>query len=222
MTLTRPSALLVVLLAACSACGDDGGTSADAAPPDPCAPLMTLKGEYVDWDSGGTGGFLGIFGATYVVRSDASISKITPPNGRLEACIPAADGFIDITPASGSGYVAGTIVVNRAAFLAQPEQSYRSFKDTRAADFGFSPSLAHVYVHVVGGSRTVTTAATPGTMQVLTGGTWAPGNTGTDIYLGNIPVSAQTMLTVTGGKVTGPTTIPLSTGAFTYVTLVAN
>ena len=59
-------------------------------------------------------------------------------------------------------------------------------------------------------------------MQVFDGTTWAVGNTGTDIYLGNIPVSAQTMLTVTGGSVTGPTTIPLSVGAFTFVTLLAN
>ena len=41
-------------LAACAACGDDGGTPADASidtPPDPCAPEMTMTGEYVDWDS---------------------------------------------------------------------------------------------------------------------------------------------------------------------------
>lgn len=221
MTLLRPFVSLVLVLAACSACGDDGGGSADAAPPDPCAPLITLKGEYLDWDSGGSAGFLGIFGATYVVRSDASITKVTPPNGRLDLCIPAADGFIDITPASGSGYVSGTIVVNKMVFSAQPEQSYRSFKDTRAADFGFSPSLAHVYVHVVGGARTVTTAATPAVVQVNNGTTWTAGNTGTDIYLGNIPVSATTTLTVTGGSVTGPTTIPLSAGQFTYVTLLA-
>ena len=92
------------------------------------------------------------------------------------------------------------VVVDRTVLSAQPPLSYRSFTDVRAADFGFSASLAHVFVQVVGGSRTVTTAAAPAVM----------------------PVSAQTMLTVTGGSVTGATTIPLSAGQFTYVTLLAN
>lgn len=222
MTL-RPVVPLVLVLAACSACGDDGNSNVDAAPPDPCAPLMTFTGELLDWDSGGMVGFLGVAFAEVALRSDPAMADTTAPNGRWEMCITPANGLADVSPMSGSDYVAGMIVVNRTVLSSLPVQSYRSFKSTRAADFGFSASLAHVFVHIKGGSRTVTTAAAPATMQTFTEGSgWAAGNTGTDIYLGNIAVSAETTLTVTGGGVTGPTTIPLSPGQFTYVTLIAN
>jgi hypothetical protein len=222
MTLVRPISPLVLVLAACSACGDDTGMTADAAPPDPCAPQMTFTGELLDWDSGGSVGFMGVFAANVTLRSDPSFTDSTAPNGRFEMCIPAGNGFADVTPMNGSTYPPGLIVINQMVLSALPVQSYRLFTETRAADFGFSASLAHVFVHVIGGSRTVTTAAAPGVMQVFGDMAWAAGNTGTDIYLGNIPVSAQTMLTVTGGSAIGPTTIPLSAGAFTFVTLLAN
>jgi len=220
MTL-RPLSPLVLVLAACSACGDDGTMTADAAPPDPCAPQMTFTGELVDWDSGSSG-FLGIFSANFTLRSNPTFTDMTAPNGRFEMCIPSMDGLVDVTPVSGSGYVSGVVVVSRAVLASQPLQSYRSFKDLRAQDFGFSPSLAQVYVHVHGAARTVTASAVPGSMHRFDGTAWAAGNTGNDIYLANVPVMSQTNLVVTGGAVTGPTTIPLSAGAFTYVTLVAN
>ncbi len=218
MTLLRPLAPIALMLAACSACGDDGDSTADAAPPDPCAPLMTFTGEYVDWDGGS-----GIAFANITLRSDPTFTDATAPNGRFFAgtCIPRADALADVLPMSGTTYPPGIIVINRMVQAALPTLSYRAFTATRAADFGYSASLAHVFVQVIGGSRTVTTAATPAVMQVNSGASWAAGNTGTTIYLGNIPVSAQTTLTVTGGDVTGPTMIPLSAGAFTYVTLLA-
>ena len=224
MTLLRPLSpfVLVLVLAACSACGDDDGSTADAAPPDPCAPQMTFTGEYVDWDSGGSIGFMGIAFANVTLRSDPTFTDVTAPNGRFEICIPAADGLADVIPMNGSTYPSGVIVVNRAVLSSLPTQSYRAFTSTRAADYGFSASLAHVFVHIVGGSRTVTPAAGAEVMQHNDGVNWTVGNTGTDLYFGNIPVSAQTTLNVEGGRVTGPTTIPLSAGAFTYVTLIAN
>ena len=214
MTSLRSLAPLALVLVAC---GDDGNGSADAGPPDPCAPAMTFTGELLDWD-----GAMGVFSATMTLRSDPSETDVTAPNGRFDLeCIPATDGLVDVLAMSGSGYVSGTVVVNRNVLAALPVLSYRTFTMTRAADFSFDVSLAHVYVNINGAARTVTTAATPGTMQALASATWSPGNTGNNIYLGNIPVSSTTTLMVSGGSVTGPTTIPLSAGQFTYVTLLA-
>lgn len=206
------------------ACGDDGGGAADAAidgPPDPCAPAMTFTGEYITWDSSATS-FMGIFGATFTHRDDPGATDMTAPNGRFEMCIPAADGFVDVTPMAGSELVAGTVVVDRDVLSLLPIQSYRSFTTMRAADFGFDAGLAHVFVHVAGDPRSVTTASAPAVQKVFDGTMWSDGTTGTDIYLGNIDVGGgTTTLVVTGGNAVGGGSIPLTAGSFTYVTLIA-
>jgi hypothetical protein len=210
-----------VVLSACAGCGDDGGNDAGVdGPPDPCAPLMTFNGEYVAWDSGTS--FMGIPKAVFALRSDPSIMHLTAPNGRFEMCIPPADGFVDVTPMAGSDIVGGTVVVQKDVLKFLPIQSYRSFTPTRAAEYGFSADQAQVFVHVAGGSRTVTTAANASVKKTFDGAAWVDGNTGTDIYLGNIDVEATTTLTITGGSVLGGGSIPLTAGAFTYVTLIAN
>jgi hypothetical protein len=212
-----PLAAFVVL----AACGDDGGTDAGVdGPPDPCAPLMTFNGEYVAWDSGAS--FMGIPQATFALRSDPTTKATTAPNGRFELCIPPADGFVDITSMAGSDIVPGSVVADKDVLQFLPIQSYRSFTPTRAAEYGFSAAQAHVFVHVAGGSRTVATAATAGVQKHFDGTAWVDGNTGTDIYLGNIDAAATTPLTITGGSVLGGGSIPLTAGAFTYVTLIAN
>lgn len=214
---------LVVAACACSACGDDGNSGADAAidgPPDPCAPAMTFTGEYLAWDSGGAG-FMGIPGATFTHRADPAATDATAPNGRFEMCIPAADGFVDITPAGGSDIIAGTVVINKNVVSLQPVQSYRSFTTTRAADFGFSSTQAHVFVHVHGAARTVMTTANASVQKTFDGTNWVDGNAGTDIYLGNVDPQGTTMLTITGGSAIGGGTIPLTEGKFTYVTVIA-
>src|SRR5690606_35567286 len=203
-----------------AACGEDGGNgTADAPPPDPCMPQMTITGELVDWDSGGAVPFMGIFGSTLTVRDDPSIMDVTAPNGRFEMCIPAADGLVDVSAMSASDYVSGVVVVDRVVQAALPVLSFRSFTATRAADFAFDVSAGHVYVHIVGGDRTV--SAPSATAHTFTNGDWQAGGAGTDIYLANIPLAAETTLTVSGGNVTGSTRVPLSAGQFTYVTLLA-
>ena len=183
---------------------------------------MTFTGELLDWDSGGSVGFLGVAFATVTLRSDQTFTDMTAPNGRFEMCIPVGNDIADVSTMSGSDYVSGLVVIDRQVQAALPTLSMRTFKSTRAADFGFDVSAAHVFVHVIGDARTVTTASAPGATHTFANGTWTAGNTGNEIYLANIPVSSQTTLTVSGGDVTGPTTIPLSTGTFTYVTLIAN
>jgi hypothetical protein len=202
------------------ACGDDGGSDAGVdGPPDPCAPLMTFTGEYVAWDSGAS--FMGINVAEFTLRSDPSKTDTTAPNGRFEMCIPPADGFVDITPPAGSNIVGGSVVVEKGVLQFLPVQSYRSFTPTRAAEYGFSPTQAHVFVHIGGGSRTVASSVAAGVSKTFDGTAWTDGDTGTDLYLGNLDPQATTKLTITGGGVIGGTTIPLTAGQFTYVTLLA-
>lgn len=221
--MTRYVALLW-LVAACTACGDDGSTVQDAAVdtiPDPCAPEMTFTGEYVDWDSTTTA-FKGIFGAKFTHRTDTTKTSSTAPNGRFLMCIPAADAMVDVAPMAGSDYIAGAVVVNKAVVTSGAMLSYRSFTTTRAQAFGFLPALAHVYVHVEGGIRTIGTAAPAQVKKTLSGAAWTDGDAGTDVYLGNIdPAGGTTLLTVTGGNAIGAGSIPLTAGAFTYVTVVA-
>ncbi|NVB78881.1 MAG: hypothetical protein HOV81_10835 [Kofleriaceae bacterium] len=211
-------ALLMSGLAALAACGDDSGTTADASidgPPDQCAPDMTMTGEYIDWDSTETA-FHGIFAAQFVHRGDPSKMAMTAPNGRFVMCIPAADGLVDITPMTGSDYVGGTVVVNKAVISSGAMQSYRSFTTTRAADFGFSASMAHVFVHVATSAKAVTLGATAGVTKHFDGSAWVDGNTGTDVYFGNVDPQATTTVSV-GGTSAG--TIPLTAGKFTYITV---
>lgn len=215
---TRPLCLAFVLLAACSACGDDGMTTIDA-PPDPCMPEMQVQGEYIDWDST-PATFKGIIGATYTLRSDPSKTGTTPPNGRFLLCVPAADGILDFTPMAGSNYVAGSLIINKAVIQSGATLSIRSFTTTRAADFGFSMTQGQVYVHVDGGARTASTAATASVQKHFENGTWSDGNTGSDIYLGNVDPQAMTSLTVPNTS-KGAGSIPLTAGAFTYAIVVA-
>jgi hypothetical protein len=182
---------------------------------------MTFTGEFIDWDSG-TSGFLGIYAATFTVRGDATLTDSTAPNGRWEMCIPKSDGLADVVPTAASTYVGGVVVIDKAVHASLPMESYRSFKTARAAEMGYDAALAQVWVHVHGGTRTVTTSAAPAISKVFDNLQWVDGTTGSDFYLGNIPVSDTTKLVVTGGKYTGPTTIPLTAGQFTYVTIVAN
>ena len=211
---TRPLGLALMFLAACSACGDDGIPTIDA-PPDPCMPEMQVTGEYVDWDST-SATFRGILGARFTLRSDPSKTASTAPNGRFILCVPAADGIIDITPMSGSEYIGGSLIVNKAVIQSGAMLSLRSFTSTRASDFGFSMTQAHVYVHVDGAAQTASTTANASVKKHFDNGTWVDGNTGNDIYLGNVDPQGMTSLSVTNSA-KGAGSIPLTEGKFTYV-----
>jgi len=205
-----------VAFAACGDSGGDGGIDATSA--DPCAPKLSFTGEYLDWDSTSAG----INGATFVWPTAPITMDVTAPNGHFEMCIPAEDGFVQVFPMSGSEYVEGIVAVDRDSLSLLPVQSYRSFTLARAAELGFDADRAHVFVHVVGDARTVRTAAPAGLMQTFANGVWSPGNTGTDVYLGNITIlGLDTVLDISGGNYLGPTHIPLSAGVLTYATVLA-
>jgi len=210
----------LALLAAGSACGDDSGMATVDAPPDPCMPEMQFTGEFVDWDSSATA-FRGIPQATFTLDADPTKTTMTAPNGRWILCVPASDGFATIAPMGlSASYVGGKVKIDKTVIQSGAMLSYRSFSMTRAADFGFDAGLAHVFVHVNGGTRTVTTAAAPAVKKQYDGTTWVDGNTGDNIYLGNI-AGTTTAVQVSGGGATGASSIPLTPGAFTFVTIIA-
>jgi hypothetical protein len=209
---------LLAWLLAVAACGDDGGTTfEDAALADPCAPEMTFTGELLDWDSNDTT-FVGVPGVTFSV---GAASAKTAPNGRFMLCIPAMNGVVDVAPAAAQDRLEGTVVVERLVLGLQPIQSYRSLSQTRALDLGVALDKAHVFVHVDGAPRTVTTSTTAGIQQVFGGAAWSDGNTGQDIFLGNIEPAATTTLTVGGGESLGGGDVPLTAGELTYITVIA-
>jgi hypothetical protein len=208
----------LLCLFAVAACGDDGGsTFEDAALADPCAPEVTFTGELLDWDSNDTT-FMGVPGVTFSI---GAVSAKTAPNGRFVLCIPAMDGVVDVAPAAGQYRFDGSIVAERLVLGLQPIQSYRSLSQTRALDLGVSLDKAHVFVHVDGAARTVTASAAPGIQQVFDGAAWSDGDTGQNIFLGNIEPAATTTLSVTGGDSLGGGEIPLTAGEFTFVTVIA-
>lgn len=223
-TLRFAAPLTLALVTACNGGDDDG---ADAGPADPCAPEMTFTGELLDWDSGTSSvGFLGVAGATVVIPTDTTKQALTAPNGRWELCVAPKDDVAELFPAAASTYIKGRIIVSKNIQQGVPTLSLRTFTATRAADFGFDDTKAHVFVHVLGGERTVamTSAFTPQTMQTFANGAWSAGNTGTDLYFGNINATgtADASITVSGGEWTGPTTFPIGMGEFTFVTIRAD
>jgi len=212
-------AVLVLALAACSACGDDGNATVDA-PPDQCAPEIQFTGELVDWDST-TSAFMGVPGAKFTLASDPTKTSMTAPNGRFVLCIPYADGIVNIEPMAGSDYVAGKVVVNKDIVAFDTMLSYRGLKLARAAAFGFDASKAHVFVNVQGGSRGVSSSPAPTATHTFDGTTWSQGAMGTNLYLANLSGAATATLSASGGSVNGAGAVPITPGQFTYVTLVA-
>ncbi len=210
--------VLLALLPGCGACQDITPT-VDAIP-DPCSPEMQFTGEYVDWDSS-LSAFMGIFGATFTLEGDPLKSTMTAPNGRFLMCIPADNGLVSVVPMAGQTYVPGRIVVSKMVVQSDAIQSYRSFTAARAADFGFDPALAQVYVHVSGGQRMVMLDSAAGVKKIFDGTAWIDGSVGSDFYFGNVP-GTTTTTNVSGGSSFGGGTIPLAPGTFTYLTIVAN
>jgi hypothetical protein len=210
-------ALCVLVLAACS---DDAPAIPDA-PPDPCAPEMEVTGEYVDWDST-EAAFKGVMGAKFTLQSDATKTASTAPNGRfIMPCMAPQDGVIDVVPVAGSNYVPGLVIVDKAVIQTGAMLSYRSFTQTRGADFGFDAAKAGVFVNVEGTQRAVTVAGA-GSPFAFDGSTWAAGNTGKNVYFPGVApgITGMAMVSMSGTNV-GTGNVEVAAGKITYVTLVA-
>ena len=182
---------------------------------------MEVTGEYVDWDST-EASFKGVMGAKFTLQSDATKTASTAPNGRfIMPCIAPQDGVIDVMPMTGSSYVPGLVIVNKAVIQTGAMLSYRTFTTTRGADFGFDAAKAAVFVHVEGTPRAVTVAGA-GSPFAFDGSTWAAGNTGQNVYFpGVVPgITGMAMVSMSGTTV-GAGNVEVAAGKITYVTLVA-
>jgi hypothetical protein len=225
---------LVLLITACGACGNGGGSSVDATPVvdidnGSCGDQLNFTGELVDFDST-TQTFCGIFNAHY---EGGGGMDDTAPNGRFEMCIPRSGVTqITITPPSAASscqnlpgtYTLGAIgVASSATILAGGFWSGRLFTMERAASLGVTldPAKAHVIVHVDGPARAVAVSATHGPAQAFNGTAWAAGESGSDVFFPNVdvPPNNATAVSVVGGAI-GAGSIPVAAGKVTLVSVM--
>ena len=226
-------AVIVSLVAACSACGDDGDTPSDATPVvdidnGSCGDQLRFTGEYVDWDNDET--FCGIFEATFQVQGDGAMDS-TAPNGRFDMCIDGGDAItlVDITVSPNnsactnptSSYSLGGIAVANAATLrAGGFFSARNFTAARQATVGFTPDAAkgHVFVHVDGDNRTIAVTGNHDAPQANATTTWAAGDTGHEVFFPNVDPGMVT-ISATGGNVVGTGQVIVQANKITYVSV---
>jgi hypothetical protein len=220
--------------AACNGGGDAPGDGPFTIDIDnaSCGDQINFTGELVDWDNDTT--FCGVHDTLFQVQGDGAMDT-TAPNGRFELCVPdRAVSLLDVTPPASNSPCAtpasaypltGIAVANRDVIRAGAFFSVRAFTAARRdtffaqAGFTFAPALAQVFVHVHGTPRAVSIGAAHAPAQAIVGTTWAPGDTGHEVFFPNVdPAAGSTMLSVVGGAI-GTGMIPLAAGKFTYVTV---
>jgi hypothetical protein len=240
--MARCHALIAVAVAvAAGACGG-GGQAPDASidappdvPPGMCSPGLFFTGEIVDWDANDVD-FCGVFNARVTLRSAPATTDDTNPNGRFELCVPAAaQNTVDVTPSAtasqcvnvtGNYPVRGVMIASQAVINAHGTFSARAMTQARQdalfTQIGqpYSAAKAQLVVHVNGTPRAVSIQSSHAPTQRLSGGTWAAGDTGTDVLFPNVDPGPAT-ITVAGGA-TGTLTVTLEANAYTYVSVVAN
>lgn len=225
--ITTTSKILPLML--CAACSGGSG-SADAAPDidnGTCGAMLRLTGEYVDWDNDTL--FCGIFNAQLTVQGGGGPHSL-PPNGRIDICVPdQPTTLIDIAPPAAPpqclvdrtrNYTLPALaVVSKAVILAGVDWSGRNFVQGRET---VQAGKAHVFVHISGPARAVSldAAHSHGPIQAVVTDTWAPGNTGHEVFIPDVdPAGGTAMLSVVGGAI-GAGAIPLMADKITTLTVV--
>ena len=229
--MARARTLAGALVIAFAACG--GGDP----PPDVFVPIdidngecgaeVRFTGELVDWDWTETHA-CGIFGAGFRVPG-AIAPNNTAPNGRFDLCVPdQATTVLEVTPPAAASdctdpdgglyTMPGLAVANKLVIQSGGFWSGRAFPDGRET---IDPAKAQVFVHVDGTPRAVSIAATHGEVQAQVAETWAPGDTGHEVFFRNVDVTGgSTTLSVAGGA-TGTGTIPLAANTITMISVIA-
>jgi len=224
--------LVLVMLAACGGHGQspgmgdggpsDGGPLGDASP---CANGdVFLGGELVDWDSPDPT-FLGVFMAKLSVSGLPGTILSTPPNGRLDVCVPQADPLrLDVD--GPDDYLDGFMVVARDALQSLHPISMRDITMTRALSFYteqglvFDPNKAHVLVFLAGDRSTITLDRAHGAPQAGNDDAlpdtfvWTAGDSGRYVLFPNVDVTQPT------GTIRDPLAshvVPLVAGKLTMV-----
>jgi len=224
----------LLLLAACgggSSQPDANVRDKDAAidaPADasPCGSDTFFTGELIDWDSTDSA-FLGVNAARVSVQGMPAISTTTPPNGRLELCVPTVP-LLRFDVDAPAGYLDGTAYVEREALGGGLAISLRSITTTRTASFyterglTFDPARAHVLVFLAGDRSTLTLdrphdAAQTANDDVPGTFTWAAGAGGRYVLFPNVSVAQATGIIT--GDTSGPHTIALAAGQLSLVAI---
>jgi hypothetical protein len=220
-------------IAACGGCGGGSG-SVDAAPDidnGTCGAMLRFTGEYVDWDNDTT--FCGLPGSVFTIPG-VGPRTISAPNGRVDLCIPdQATTLIDITPPATipdckvvsdpqlKYSLPGIAVASKAVILTGKPWSGRSFIAGRQT---YDPAKAQVFVHIEGPARAVSLDAAHGhgPTQAVATTTWAPGDTGHEVFIPDVdPAGGSATLSVAGGAI-GDGSIPLVAGKMTTLTVVTH
>lgn len=230
-------AFVVSVLPGCS--GGDGAADASYTVDidnGSCGDQLRFTGEYVDWDNDAL--FCGIALATVAVEGDGAQDE-TAPNGRFDLCIPRTSPTtkLVVTQPAGmsqctnppSGYSVPAIFwANRDVILAGGFFSARAFTTARQASFfqaaglTFDSNKAQVLVHVNRTPAAVSLAAAHAAPQAVAATTWAPGDTGHEVFFPNVDVgSGTTTLSVAGGAI-GTGSIPLIAGTITNVAILVH
>lgn len=201
-----------------------------------CGSDLRFTGEYLDWDSHTS--FCGIKDAMLQVSGGPIDS--TAPNGRFDLCVPgtATTTELMITQPTGpsgctqppSTYPMPTMFYAiRAVIRGGGFFSGRSITANRRPAFftqigqTYDPTKAIVFVHVHGATpRAITLANAHGAPQVITGNTWAAGDTAADVMFPNVDVgTGKVKLSIAGGG-TGEGDVPIAAGTITNVAVIAN
>jgi hypothetical protein len=226
---------LTLLLAACGEHGSssgidgkplDGGLQPLPDAFDPCTGGdLFLTGELLDFDSSATS-FVGLNGALLTLPGDPLVLHTTPPNGRLDSCIPGPDP-IQLRYDAPGAFLDGSIVVVREARNSSHTISFRGITSTRAASFyaehglTFDATKAQLLVFMAGDPSSVSLdrphgAALSGNESQGLPGTvvWSPGEGGRMILFPNVDATLSTGL-LTGGSL--PLAVPLAANELTLV-----
>jgi hypothetical protein len=233
------------VVAACIGCGSSPHIYIDApldapldAPPDsPVCPAASFyQGQYLDWAST-QAAFCGIFGASFEVNGDSNVTWSTPPNGRIQICLPTTTTRtqIDITPPSAmspcdpspgsySTTMPGITMADPAVIATGNNVSYRDFSTTVAAGLELDVTDGYLFVDIVGSASAITLSEQPlagAPVQYFDGTVWSTTMPSTlvSVFYPNLdPSSGSVTVTMTGA--TGNGSVPLKAGTLSYITLV--
>ncbi|MBX3157083.1 MAG: hypothetical protein KF773_13995 [Deltaproteobacteria bacterium] len=193
---------------------------------DPCFPMgVFLRGELVELDST-LAAFRGVNGATLTLPGDPTPLVTTPPNGRLDTCVPPSEPLrFDVH--APTGFLGGSLVMPRDTLQSLRFLSFRSMTTARAASFyserglAFDATKAHVLVFLSSDVTTVTLDRPHGAAQAGNDGVqpgtfvWSASSTGRYVLFPNVDVSQPT------GRVdAGPSlSVPLVAGELTLAAI---
>lgn len=230
---------LLVIVITLAACGDDGVKDASVDIDNgSCGDQLRFTGELVDWDTHAM--FCGVKDAVIEVDGGQGAMDTTAPNGRYDLCLPAANQFtrLNVTFAAVASactqpasmytlpviiYADHGVIKAGAAYAARAMTMARQMSYFTMIQQTFDATRGQVLVHVHGTKfPKITLAADHGPPQIVSGQTWAAGDSGSDIFFPNVAVgTGKVKLQIAGGGA-GQTEIPVVAGTITNVAVLPN